>query len=88
MAVLTYTSARVVRSEMCISEPIYPTNSITPGCNEANNMAKLALYRLLDWMHVRNPNVDMGLYVDDMRQFASGKETSEVAQIACPAVTS
>ena len=51
MAVLLttiYVSPRVVRCAGCCSEAVQPSRSILPGCGEAQTMAKVALYDIID----------------------------------------
>jgi len=86
MVVLNYIAPRVVKSGCCYSEFVQATNSILAGCQDANNMARISLYRLLDKMHKVHPKAPIDSFVDDMKQYAEGRTKDELVERLLPAV--
>ena len=85
MVVINYVAPRVIKAGASFSDATQPVDSILAGCQQANDMARIALYRLLDKMHILHPKAPLNTFVDDIRQYAEGKR-QEVIRKILPAV--
>ena len=56
------------------SDPIQIWTGVLPGCGQANLTAKLAIYGLLEDIHMAFPKVELDAYVDDIAQAMRGRE--------------
>jgi len=61
-------SERIVRvgKAHSVKEKVMPANSLVAGENQANHMARIYLYELLEETTINKPFVDMHQFVDDM----------------------
>ncbi len=83
-SVQAYVGGRRLRADGCLSDQIFPSNSLGAGCRRANTFAKIMLYELLDFAHKKFPLVRTFQYVDDLVQRCEGTESS-VALFLAPA---
>ena len=66
LSLQAYLSPRFLRSEGNVSKPILPTGSIGAGCKRANQLSRVILYDVLDFMRKYHPMVACRSFVDDM----------------------
>ena len=70
MLLWLYLSPRVLRIDMGIPEWISPLGIIVSGCGEATNMAKHALYDIIERIQQNKSDYSIfQLYLDDTKQF-------------------
>ena len=87
LVIATYLSPGVIRQNECYSEWVYPVDGILPGCGEACNMARNALYGIVEKVTTVSPMCTIGQFVDDVKQFAAGESKASVIDVLAPAVT-
>ena len=85
LVVATYLSPRVIRQDECYSEWIYPVDGILPGCGEACNMARNALYGIVEEVTSASPRCTVGQFVDDVKQYAAEDTVASVVSTLAPA---
>ena len=79
-----YLAARIVRSGPCCSEWVQPTSSITAGCGEANNVARVALYSIAEAATACSPLCQLSQFVDDLKLFAKAPSEPRLLQTVVP----
>jgi len=74
MTVLSYMAPKTARSGASCSTMLQPSSSIPAGCRDANNMARIALYKVLGRMHNMHPTCAVSGFVDDLELYSEGRE--------------
>jgi len=85
LIIMNYMAPRVIKSGGCFSAWIQPISSILAGCQDANNMGRISLYRVLDKMHELSPKAPLTTFVDDVKLYCEGTKDFIMEQ-AIPAV--
>ena len=62
-------------------------DGILPGCGEASNMARNALYGIVEDVTLVSPMCTIGQFVDDVKQFAAGGSKASVINVTALAAT-
>ena len=81
-----YLSARLLRSGPCLSEWVMPCASITAGCGEANNAARISIYSIAEQASQASPCHQLSQFVDDLKQYGQAKTQPELLRIMIPAM--
>lgn len=73
MATRCYLGPRMVLWCDIVDEWIMPSASICAGCVQANHMARVIVYELLDRVHMVDPRLELSQYVDAVETAATGR---------------
>ena len=80
MILQSYMAIRTIRCGDCHSKWVQGSRSILAGCGEANNMARVVMYDLIEDLHANVPAaITMSAtYVDDAKHFDSDPEPNNL----------
>ena len=67
--IINYISMRTLRTAGSLSEWVQPNSSTLAGCGEANNMARVALFDIMERVATGNPRMSLQSFVDDVKIF-------------------
>ncbi len=65
---------RRIRAEQSISDVIFPTRSLAAGCGQAVDYSRLALWEVLEDLHLRYRPLQLSSWVDDLGHQEVGHE--------------
>ena len=72
LALRCYLGPRLIVWMGTAGDWMFPNTSICAGCIQANNMARMTMYVVLDKMHVMHPQVELSQFVDDVKMAEEG----------------